>query len=518
MKTNKKHILILFFVITYWNVFSQAPNISYTTPNSFVNNQTITPLYPTNSGGAVPTEPVVSTFSGTGTIGAMDGTSTVASFNYPTVVTFDNQNNLIVVDRSNHKIRSVSSTGIVTTISGTGSIGAADGASNVATFKYPDGAIVDSQGNIFITDQSNHKIRKIDINGQVTTFAGSGVAGFQDGIGVNSKFYFPAAMAIDENDNLYVADYSNHCIRKVTPSGIVTTLAGTGISGFNDGNVTVAQFNGPTGLCFDSTGVLYVADYGNNRIRKINTNGIVSTFAGSGTDGSTDDLGVLASFSHPAVLVFDSNDNCYVTDSGNHKIRKIDPSGNVSTFAGTGAQGANDVVVSLATFKELTGITINSQDELFIADYANHKIRKIITYKYSIVPSLPNGLNFNVYTGEISGTPTENSPMTDYTVEVSNIFGSSSFVLGIEVGALQTPAFDTNKLLVFPNPTTTILKIESKEIVSSVLVMNALGVIVKELIPNQENFQIDFSTIEKGVYFLKVESNSRSKMVKIVKN
>uniref|UniRef100_UPI0040485B0B hypothetical protein n=1 Tax=Flavobacterium sp. TaxID=239 RepID=UPI0040485B0B len=123
-------------------------NISYTTPNSFVNNQTITPLYPANSGGAVPTEPVVSTFSGTGTIGAMDGISTVASFNYPTVVTFDNQNNLIVVDRSNHKIRSVSSTGIVTTISGTGSIGAADGASNVATFKYPDGAIVDSQGNI----------------------------------------------------------------------------------------------------------------------------------------------------------------------------------------------------------------------------------------------------------------------------------------------------------------------------------------------------------------------------------
>lgn len=504
--------------MTYLGVFAQVPNITYNTPNFFVSNQDVVSLLPVNSGGTIPQEPIVSTLAGTGTIGSNDGLANVASFNYPTVVTFDNQNNLLVVDRSNHKIRKITTQGNVETIAGTGTIGSTDGNTNVATFKFPDGAIVDSQGNVFITDQSNHKIRKIDNNGVVTTFAGSGVAGFQDGIGTNTKFYYPAAMAIDGNDNLYVADYSNHRIRKITPSGVVTTFSGTGVSGFHDGTTAVAQFKGPTGLAFDSQGILYVADYGNHRIRKINTNGVVETFAGSGIAGNTDGIGILASFNHPAVLAFDSHDKCYVTDEGNHKIRTITTNGEVVTFAGTGIQGANDDVASLATFNGLTGIAINSNDEIFIADYGNHKIRKIKKYRYSIVPNLPNGLNFNEITGEISGVPIENSPLTEYVVSVSNEYGSSSFVLSIEVGALDVDSFENDDFIVFPNPTKTTLKIEAKEIITSVLVTNTIGVVVEKMIPNQENFQMDFSAIEKGVYFLKLESNSKIKLIKIIKD
>ncbi|WP_208022776.1 T9SS type A sorting domain-containing protein [Flavobacterium jejuense] len=497
---------------------AQAPNVTYTSPNTFSVNETIIPLQPTNTGGIIPSEPVVSTFAGTGSVGSLDGTSGIATFNFPTVVTLGNQNNIIVVDRSNHKIRNISSTKNVSTIAGTGTIGAVNGPSNMASFRFPDGAIVDSQGNIFITDQSNHKIRKIDINGQVSTFAGTGIAGFQDGAALSAKFYFPAAMAIDSNDNLYIADYSNHRIRKITPDGLVSTVAGLGSAGAIDGNTSTATFNGPTGLCLDSSGIIYVADYGNHKIRKIDTNGQVSTFVGSGIAGAVDNNGIIASFNHPAVVTMDSQNNFYVTDEDNNKIRKINALGDVTTFAGTGSQGAIDDVASLATFKGPTGIVVNDNDEVIIADYGNHKIRKITTYKYTISPSLPNGLSLNQFTGEIAGTPSVISPMTDYTVSVSNQFGTSSFIISIEVGSLATKTFGNNQIQLFPNPVKDILNVYSIESIKTVTVFNTLGQEIKKLIPNQENFQIDFSTIEKGIYFLKMESNLQTNRMKITKN
>lgn len=497
---------------------AQAPNVTYTSPNTFSVNETIIPLQPTNTGGIIPNEPVVSTFAGTGSVGSLDGISSMATFNYPTVVTLGNQNNMIVVDRSNHKIRNISSTGNVSTIAGIGTAGAINGSSNMASFRFPDGAIVDSQGNIFITDQSNHKIRKIDTFGQVTTFAGTGIAGFQDGAGFSAKFYYPAAMAIDTNDNLYIADYSNHRIRKITPDGFVSTVAGLGNAGAIDGNTSVATFNGPTGVCLASSGTIYVADYGNHKIRKIDTNGQVSTFAGSGIAGAIDNNGIMASFNHPAVVTMDSQNDFYVTDEGNNKIRKINALGEVTTFAGTGSQGTIDDVASLATFKGPTGIVVNTNDEIIIADYGNHKIRKITTYKYIVSPSLPNGLYLNQFTGEITGTPTVISPMTAYTVSVSNQFGTSSFVISIEVGTLTTKTFGSNQIWLFPNPVKDVLNVYSIESIMTATVFNTLGQEIKKLIPNQENFQIDFSTVEKGIYFLKMESNLQTNRMKITKN
>ena len=515
MKINQ--LLFLFFLGNL--IFAQSPNISYSTPNSFEINQAITPFFPVNSGGSVPLEPVVSTFAGTGIIGSTDGNGSTSQFNLPTVVVFDNEENLIVVDRSNHKIRKITPSGIVSTLAGTGAIGSTNGAALSATFRYPDGAIVDSNGNIFITDQSNHTIRKIDENGIVSTFAGDGLAGYLDGNGIATKFRYPAAMAIDENDNLFIADWGNHCIRKITPLGVVSTYAGIGgNSGNIDGNTSVAKFNGPTGLCFDNNGNLYVADYSNYKIRKVDTSGNVSTFCGSGVAGNTDGDAFTARFNKPAVITFDGIDTFYVTDDSNHNVRKVDLLGNVSTFAGIGVNGATDGLASTSSFKSLTGIVAKNKDELFIADYGNHKIRKITKYHYSISPSLPTGLTFNETTGEISGTPTQLSAMTDYTVIATNEFGSSSTIVSIEVATLSTSSFQQKAFRVYPNPFENDVVLEFKhEIPKEVKVYNALGQKIVEVKPKELSTKIDFKNYSSGVYFVKLDFDSKTETLQLIK-
>ncbi|MEW5677426.1 T9SS type A sorting domain-containing protein [Flavobacterium enshiense] len=499
-----KGLILLFFSGI---LYSQSPDISYPTPTVFVVNQTIAPLYPLNNGGVIPNEPQVTTLAGSGTIGSTDAIGTLASFNYPTVVTFNQQNDLVIVDRSNHKIRKVAIDGAVTTLAGTGAIGTANGDVASATFRYPDGAIVDSQGNIFITDQSNHLIRKITPAGVVSTFAGS-TAGFLDGSGLSAKFYYPAAMTIDAQDNLYIADWNNHKIRKITPDGTVTTYAGS-TSGYLDGNAATAKFNGPTGLGIDSSGNLYVADYSNNRIRKIDTLGQVTTVAGSGTAGLADGNGSSASFNHPAVVAVTSEAILYVTDEGNHKIRRISPLGEVTTFAGTGIIGAADGNASTSSFKNPTGIAIASDNALYIADYGNHKIRKIKTYGYTIIPDLPDGLSFNTVTGEISGAPTVATPPATYTVTATNSYGSSSFVLSLEVSDnLTTADWNANKFTIYPNPIKDKFTISGLKEEVSVSIWTLWGQKIKTFKIMTSNGVIDSSSLPKGVYVCRITTVS----------
>ena len=518
MKTNK-----LLFFLTLLNCSlskAQSPNISYSTPNSFEINQTITPLVSTNIGGSIPTTPIVSTFAGTGVIGSTDGSSSTSQFNYPTVVVIDNAENLIVVDRSNHKIRMITPIGNVTTIAGTGVAGSLDDAALTATFRFPDGAIVDSNGNIIITDQSNHKIRKLDTtSNNVTTIAGSGTAGYLDGTGLITRFFYPAAMAIDNADNFYIADYSNHCIRKITPLGVVSTYAGTGgSSGNSDGNSSIARFNGPTGLCFDNVGNLYVADYNNNKIRKIDTSGNVTTFCGTGVAGNVDGNATTAQFNKPGVICFDGIDTFYVTDSGNHNVRKVDLLGNVTTYAGTSVAGSTDGNALSSSFRDLTGIVSKNKDELFIADYGNHKIRKITKHHYSISPSLPTGLTFNETTGEISGTPSQLSAMTDYTVTATNEFGTSSTIVSIEVATLSVGSFQQKVLKIYPNPFENEFTFEFKnEIPKEVIFYNALGQKVMNLKPSELTSTIDFKNHNSGIYFVKMNFSSKTETFQLIK-
>ncbi|MEZ4852988.1 T9SS type A sorting domain-containing protein [Flavobacterium sp.] len=499
-------------------LLAQTPNISYNTPNSFVINQPITALFSINTGGNIPTEATVSTFAGTGTIGSTDANGTSSQFYYPTVVVLDNTNAIIVVDRSNHKIRKIDSLGNVTTIAGTGTIGSADGTALSATFKYPDGAIVDSYGNIFITDQSNHRIRKIDVLGNVTTFAG-GTAGYLDGIGVEAKFYYPAAMAIDNNDNLFIADWGNHCIRKITPLGVVSTYAGIGgSSGSIDGNILMAKFNGPTGLCFDNDDNLYVADYGNHKIRKIDAGVNITTFCGTGTIGNTDGISSVTTFNHPAVIAFDGNANFYVTDEGNHKIRKINSYGTTSTLAGTGTGGFLNGTASAALFNSATGIVVKNKNELFIADYGNHSIRKIQQYLYTISPNLPEGLLFNEVTGEISGTPTQLSSMTDYTVTATNEFGTASTIVSIEVATLSTSSFQNKTFKIYPNPFENDVFLDfENEIPKEVVFYNTLGQKILKVVPTSLSTKIDFKNHNSGIYFVKLNFDSKTETLKLIK-
>ena len=213
--------------------------------------------------------------------------------------------------------------GAVSTLAGTGVAGSADGAGNVATFNSPSGVATDSAGNVYVADMDNHKIRKITPAGAVSTLAGTGVGGSADGAGNAATFNFPSSVATDSAGNVYVVDLGNNRIRKITPAGVVSALAGTGVFGFADGAGNVATFNVPTGLATDSAGNVYVADKGNELIRKITPAGLVSTLAGTGAIGFAEGAGNVATFSTPVGVATDSAGNVYVADFNNHTIREI---------------------------------------------------------------------------------------------------------------------------------------------------------------------------------------------------
>lgn len=500
------------------HIYSQAPNISYTTPNTFTVNQTITNLEPTNTGGNILAQTLVSTFAGSGSIGSADGNGIVASFNLPTVVTIDSFGNIFVVDRNNHKIRKITATGDVTTFAGSGAIGSDDGVGVAATFRYPDGAVFDSHNNLYISDQSNHKIRKITPDGTVSTFAGTGVIGATDGPGNTARFYYPAGMAVDADDTILVADFGNNKIRKITPDGTVSTYAGTGVAGSIDGTVLTAQFNGATGVCVDRVGNVFVADYYSNKIRKINTSGDVSTVAGSGSIGDADGLGTAANFYYPAIVSIDSHDNLFITDGGNHKIRKITLDGMVSTYAGTGVVGSTDGVSTVAQFNASTGVAVDQNNTVFVCDYGNNKIRKIKTYGYTIHPNLLSGLSFDTATGTISGTPTVISPATDYTVTASNLDGESSFVISIRVDTaleiINNPIVDFR---VYPNPVADILTISASNTISQIKICNVLGQKILSKTTRSSEEKLNVSNLEKGWYLIQITVGDVVKTTRFLK-
>lgn len=283
----------------------------------------------------------------------------------------------------------------VTTVAGAASAGssAIDG---VATqFIYnPPAVVSDSCGSLFVADANNY-IRKIYIkqkgpataagsgsvtSSMVTTFAGNGSTGFLNtGSGTTSSFNRPNGLAIDGEDTIYVADTFNHSIRKISPQGVVTTLAGSGTAGIQNNSGTSSMFRFPMGLAVDYTGTVYVADTDNNVIRKITPTGAVTTFAGSLAIGSQDGLGASASFNGPCGVVVDSFGNVYVADTGNHVIRKITPAGAVTTVAGfAGSAGLVDGPGRCARFNAPISITIDSNGALYVCERFNNTIRKIL--------------------------------------------------------------------------------------------------------------------------------------------
>ncbi len=323
-----------------------------------------------------PGEGIVSTLAGS-SIGNEDGSGIFSSFNCPYSLAVDVNGNVYVADRDNESIRKIAPSGTVTTLAGAGFRGYADGNGASASFTIPSGVAVDASGNVYVADSGNHRIRKITSGGIVTTLAGSGFQGSANGNGVSASFAYPASVAVDASGNVYVADQWSHLIRKISPSGTVTTLAGSGGSGYADGDGASASFAYPSGVAVDASGNVYVADSGNNRIRKITSAGVVTTFAGAGVRGSADGNGASARFNYPTGVAVDASGNVYVAEVGNHRIRKITSGGMVTTLAGSGDPGFADRNGRMASFYNPLGVTVDGSGNVYVADSGNHKIRKI---------------------------------------------------------------------------------------------------------------------------------------------
>ena len=401
----------------------------------------------------------VTTFAGS-TLGFANGTGAAAQFYSPTGVATDGAGNVYVADQNNHKIRKITPAGVVSTFAGSGASGSANGTGVAAQFNFPLGVATDIAGNVYVADTSNNKIRKITPAGVVSTLAGSGNAGFADGTGVAAQFNQPRGVITDAAGNVYVGDRLNYKIRKITPAGVVSTLAGS-TSGFADGTGAAAQFNQPYGLAIDAAGNLYVADTVNQKIRKITPAGVVSTLAGS-TQGFADGTGASAQFNIPTGLAIDTTGNVYIGDTFNNKIRKITPAGVVSTLAGS-TQGFADGAGATAQFFTLYGVATDVAGNVYVADMNNNKIRKI----------------------------------TQQLDLVQNDMAS--------------------KIVVFPNPVTSVLtiKLEIDCVLDKISVTDLSGKII--LTQTQNTTTLNVENLAKGIYFLEAFSGADNYISKFVK-
>jgi sugar lactone lactonase YvrE len=313
--------------------------------------------------------------------GTADGAATAARFHYPSSLALSSDGSIYVADTENDTIRMIGG-GSVTTLAGlAGRVLTADGQGTSARFDAPYSTAVDSNGVIYVADQTAHVIRRIGTDGVVTTFAGlPGVFGIDDGIGDGARFYSPSGVAVDSSGNVYVADTMNSTVRKITPGRVVTTLAGAGRTrGSADGAGAVARFDQPFGVAVDSNGNVYVSDAAANTIRKITPAGVVSTLAGrSATPGSADGSGTNARFSVPYAIAVDSTGTVFVVDHGNHAIRRVASDGTVTTLAGTaGSPGSADGRGASARFQYPSGIAVGRDGIVYVADTDNQVIRAI---------------------------------------------------------------------------------------------------------------------------------------------
>lgn len=292
---------------------------------------------------ALPSPPpaALALYAGWISAGAVDATGTGALFNAPSALATDAAGNVYVADTNNDTIRKIAPGGIVTTLAGAaGYAGASDGTGGAARFNGPGALATDASGNVYVADTFNNTIRKVTPAGAVTTIAGTaGMRGSTDGTGAAARFNLPLGIAVDSAGTIYVADFYNNTIRAISPSAAVTTLAGSaGVTGSANGTGAAASFNGPQGIALDASGNIYVADTYNDTVREVTPGGVVTTLAGlPGVAGAADGSTSAATFFLPLDVVLDGSGNVYVADNGNNLVREIS-GGAVSTIAGTAGQ------------------------------------------------------------------------------------------------------------------------------------------------------------------------------------
>jgi len=492
-----------------------------------------------------------------------DGIGTNARLNKPLDICIDRVGNLYVADRDNGRIRKIEiATRVVTTIAG-GGLGVNDGIRETAEFGFPVAITYDGVDNLYVADFGTNRIRKVAITtGTVTTLAGS-TKGYADGKGTATKFNEPSGLVSDGKGSLYIADWGNNCIRKiVTATGEVTTFVGS-TQGTADGIGKAAQFYKPGGIICDGIGNLYVADTYNHRIRKVViATGEVTTLAGS-TRGTADGIGTAAQFNFPFRLTSDSKGNLYVADFGNERIRKIVIStGEVTTVAGR-ERGYADGTGVEAKFFEPIGIMSDGANNLYVADRANNRIRKIelvpqptafaaqtppatvtvgTLYTYTFVANgtpaptysilsgrLPAGLSLNAVTGTLSGTPTEVGQFGTIMIQATNPSGTlSSRPFSITVNPMVAPSMTgLPNFFVFPNPASDIIYLLAGEFVPTqaqaqvqLRLVNSLGAVVQEQmlsVVEKERVALDVQQLPKGLYFLVITKETERRSVGFIK-
>lgn len=395
--------------------------------------QFVETMMPQNQGGEVAIfDHFVSTFAGTGVAGFLDGPAPSALFKRPYGLAFDTFGTLFVTEAS-PRIRMITSGTIVSTYAGNSVFGLADGAQFNATFKTPFLVAFDTLHQMYVVDQYGHNVRKMDQSGYVSTFAGNGTAGSTNGLGTAARFNNPTSIAVDRDGVVFVADCFNNKIRKITPDGQVTTYAGTGVQGYKDGPAANAVFHSPMGICMDGQGNLLIAENGGCKIRKIDTNQMVTTVSGNGTKGMLDGVASKAMFNYMTAIAVDSKGYAYVADANNANVRKIAPDGSVTTIAGSPGIGQTDGFSNVSKFYSPMGIAVDSLDNVFVADQWNNMIRKITPVRYTIDPKLPAGLTFDFQSGRISGKPLVACPLTEYAITVKNTGGTNTTTMSLSV-------------------------------------------------------------------------------------